>query len=202
MSDFISNTYELEYKYLAGGITLKAFEALANSLKPIDTLTIGSWDLYYEGTNKALPFDFFRYRQGSSPELTIKIKLDSKNNNNRIEYDIPLNPNASEKDVEAVIAGFVGLLGFEFNVRIYKYCSIYFYEKTSLVYYTVQDEEMREIGRYVEVEANKKYPFASTEEAWETVVELEKTLEPLGITAKNRMRKSQWEINRKEKKSV
>ncbi len=88
-------------------------------------------------------------------------------------------------------------MGFEENFKLYKVCFIYFYEKVDIVYYISYNEDMDEVGRYIEVEARKDVDFDTPEEAWDEVKKFEQNLIALGITPQNRMKKSQWEINRK-----
>mgnify|MGYP003353474387 CR=1 FL=1 len=52
-------------------------------------------------------------------------------------------------------------------------------------------EFLEKVHVYMTVEAN------SEEEAWAEVTKYEKVLEPLGITPRNRLKKSLYEINRK-----
>lgn len=198
MGTFETHINELEFKYNANHISVDEFTKFAQSLDSGKLIDVSSWDIYFSGgESNALPFEFVRYRQGPKPELTIKVKSTDKNNNDRLEVDVPLNPETSSDEMEKAVAAFVGQIGFSFNVKIYKSCQIYLFPKTSLVYYVTFDSNMKEVGRYVEVEASKSYPFASKEEAWNEVMALESKLSALNITSKNRMKKSQWEINRK-----
>ena len=192
---FLIKKHELELKYDASNVKLSKFNEFARSLNPVKEIEVYSWDSYYANPAKNdLNFEFLRYRQGPTPELTIKEKTDDKNNNQRIEIDLPLDPNrCSEEDV----AMFCERFNFKLNCKIFKWCSIFFYEKTDMVFYIVYDEEMKEKGRYVEIERRKDVPCNSAEEALAEVKELEKKLEVLGISPQMRMKKSQWELNRK-----
>lgn len=187
---------ELEYKYSADKIKLSDFVDFAKNLFPVKSVDVSSWDYYYTPRKKN-SVQFMRYRAGTHPELTIKHKLSSNNNNNRIETDIPIDPSADAESTLAIINAYTDLLGFSLNFKIYKYCRIFYFEKTTLVYYISFNEEMKEVGRYIEVEARKDYPFKNKEIAWKEVKDLEKKLSSLKITEKNRMKKSQFEINKK-----
>jgi hypothetical protein len=83
------------------------------------------------------------------------------------------------------------------NFRIFKYCSIFFYEKIDTVYYVTYNEEMKETGRFLEIERRKDVPCESEAEAWELVKGFEQKFAIFGITPQHRMKKSQWERNRR-----
>ena len=185
--DFNIELNEIEFKYDAENIKLSDFLQFAESLTPKEKVQIGSWDFYYSG--KGMLFEFIRFRNGSEPELTIKIKNDEKNNQNRFEIDLPL----SKKVSEFLVRKFVELLGFKENFRIFKYCEIFWYEKVDLVYYTIYNKDMKEVGRRIEIEALKNYPFKSPEEAFQEIKTMEQKLSEIGITPQMRLKKSMWE---------
>jgi hypothetical protein len=56
---------------------------------------------------------------------------------------------------------------------------------------------LKELRRFVEIEADEDYRWASEQEAWAHVEKYEKMFEPLGITSRNRMKKSLFEIFKK-----
>jgi len=196
-SDFNIKTREIELKYDAEGIELKKFNDFAYSLNPVHTLEVGSWDSYYANNDEKSDVEFLRFRQGNKPELTTKVKLNDKNNNDRIEIDLPLNPNLPKEELDKVVGHFCDQLNFKLNFKIFKFCSIFFYEKIDIVYYIVYNEDMKEKGRFIEIEARKDATFASQEEALTLVKEMEAKFSIFGITLKNRMKKSQWEMWRK-----
>lgn len=189
MSDnaFEISTTELEFKYAIDDLKLSEFVKFAESMNPKKELEVASWDFYYSGPN--LPFEFMRFRNGPSPEITIKIKNNEKNNNSRVEVDLPLNISVKEW----LVSKFVGLFGFKENFRIYKHCQIYWYEKLDIVYYTMFDKNMVEIGRRVEIEARKDYPFPNQTDAIEEIKSMEKKMSAIGISPQKRMKKSNWE---------
>jgi adenylate cyclase class IV len=201
MEKFDIEVNELELKYDANEVCLSAFNQLSWSEKPESYAEAHSWDIYFSADKAAtihtLPFEFMRLRLGKKPELTIKIKKDGKNNNSRIEIDIPLDPNASSNDLNKVVSEYCKQFNFVENFRIFKYCSIFFYEKIDTVYYVTYDEEMKEIGRFLEIERRKDVPCESEDEAWELVKSFEQKFSIFGITPQHRMRRSQWEMNRK-----
>lgn len=193
MENFEIEITELELKYKADDIKLADFVKFANSLDPVRRVEVASWDVYYSGEN--MPFEFLRFRSGSTPELTIKIKMDDKNNNNRVEVDLPLSPSITEW----IVSKFVGLFGFKENFRVYKYCDIYWYDKLDIVFYVVYDINKTEKGRFIEIEARKDAKFANKEEAWALIKEMETKMSVLGISSANRMKRSLWEMFRSKK---
>jgi adenylate cyclase class IV len=122
-------------------------------------------------------------------ELTIKRKTTDANNNNRVEVNVPTDGKSSTS-----IEAFVDLLGYKKNFSIFKTCKIAFLEKIVLVYYIVYDDNLNEKKRFIEIEANEKFNWTSEEEAWAEVVKYEDMFTALGISAKNRLKKSLYEL--------
>jgi adenylate cyclase class IV len=91
------------------------------------------------------------------------------------------------------IQAFVGLLGYKHNFGIFKTCKIFWLDKVDFVYYVVYDKEFKELRRFIEIEALEDVKWDSEEQAWNEVTKYEKLLEPLGITPRNRMKKSLFE---------
>jgi hypothetical protein len=187
---------ELEYKYEASDVKLTDFMKLADELNPVKKIDVSSWDVYF--TKPGVEGAFQRYRESDTPELTKKVKTRQANNWERIEIDLPLD---SSRINEKLVTTYVGLDGYVKNFKIYKSCFIYWFENTNMVYYTVYDENMKEIGRYLEVEVNKdSLKNISVDKLKEELETLEKKLEILGVTKKNRMKRSLFEIYKKEDK--
>tara|TARA_Y100000033_G_C2667271_1_gene72548 strand:- start:79 stop:531 length:453 start_codon:yes stop_codon:yes gene_type:complete len=134
-----------------------------------------------------------RFRRGLSPELTIKKKLNDKNNFDRVEVNLKLE-NDDIKSVDATAE----LLGFKENFRIHKACWIYYFEHVDIVYYIVHDENMKEKYRFLEIEFLEHVEGFSTEEKLNILNSYEKKLDSLGINAYKRMKRSLFEIFRKE----
>jgi adenylate cyclase class IV len=177
---------EIETKYDATNIKMEDFLKVIDQLPVRDKLLVSSYDEYY--TNK--DSDFIRYRHSNDRgELTIKRKVNEANNNDRVEVNLP-----TQGDNVQTVSAFVGLLGYGHNFSIYKTCNIFWTGKVDLVYYVVYDKEFKEKRRFIEIEADEHLEWESEDEAWNEVVKYEKLLEPLGITPKNRLRKSLFEI--------
>lgn len=184
---------EIEVKYRAKDIKISDYRLLAESLLPTKQLQVSSPDHYYVKSKDM----FIRYRAGSRPELTVKVKINDKDNFVRTEINIPLDLSLSEEDRLKTVAAFCDAIGFTHNFSIFKTCIIYYYEKFNIVYYLVYDLEMVEKERFIEIEMDEKYPWTSEEEAWNELVKIEKHLSELGITSQNRIKKSLYEMFRK-----
>lgn len=192
---------ELEVKYQKDDVKLTDFNKFSWDFKPVNYLEVSSWDYYYGyvGDDKNNEVEFIRYRDGIKPELTIKVKTTDKNNNDRDEIDVPLDPDMNAEQRKYFVEEFCKAMKYELNFKLYKYCSIFYYEKIDTVYYITFNEEMKEQGRFIEIEARKDYKFATKEEAWQCVTDMEKEMSVLGITSQNRMKRSQWEIHRRKR---
>lgn len=148
---------------------------------------------------------FARYRREANKgdnaraELTIKIKPDgAKNNIIREEFNIRV-----DGTPRYTLVKFLSALGFEYNFTVMKTCFIYHMEDATLVSYTVADITDGEIKRednFVEIEVSEEKIHNMTEEqAWEILVKYEKALEGLGINPQKRLRKSLYEMYRRDK---
>jgi adenylate cyclase class IV len=179
---------ELETKYYADDIDMADFIKLVQPLNPT-WMMVSSYDDYF--VNDSDEFIRYRYHEHMG-ELTIKRKTTGANNNNRVEVNVPTDGKSG-----AAIEAFASLLGYKKNFSIFKTCKIAFLEKAVLVYYIVYDENLNEKKRFIEVEAKEDYAWASEEEAWAMVVQYEDMLAPLGISAKNRLKKSLYEMFKK-----
>ena len=188
-SDFNIELTELEFKYDASDIKLSKFVEFAQTINPTRRVEGAGWDIYYSGNGQ--DFEFIRFRQSPDfAELTVKIKNTEKNNNNRFELDLPLLPS---KATSWLLEKFVALLGFKENFRVFKYFDIYWTDKVDIVYYTIYNKDMMEVGRRIEIEARKDYKFQSAEEALAEVKRVEQLMGEIGITPQKRMKKSMWE---------
>lgn len=163
-----------------------------------DFLYIDSDDVYYtkKSERKDVEYEFVRYRFSDGEkraELTTKRKLKDSNNIIRKEQNVRVDQNTRETIHEFVTDG----LGYEYSFKITKYVDIYFFKDATLPFYTVVDEKGKR-DTFVEVEVDEQLLHKITEdEAWAIIKKYEKILEPLGITPKNRLRKSLFEMYRK-----
>ena len=185
---------ELEYKYRADDVGLTEFRQYMADV--MDTtaysIDVSSWDHYYTNGKSV---EFLRYRAAAdSPELTIKKKINKSNSWVRREVDIELSTSPAGPDRNDMDE-FMDILGFKRNFTIYKSCFIYYYKSLVYVYYIVYNEDMKELGRYIEIEVTKggnhkdpKGLLAAAEASLE---------ERFGIGARNRLKRSLFEIYRR-----
>jgi adenylate cyclase class IV len=181
---------EIEYKYNADDISMESFVELIEKDPAVKKkMMVSSYDDYF--TNSEGHFIRYRYTDGRG-ELTIKRKLSDKNNNERVEVNVQ-----TSGDSLPTITAFVDLLNYKHNFGIFKTCKIYWVDKAVLVYYVVYDKELKELRRFIEIEADEDLQWDTEQLAWDEIAKYEKLLEPLGIAPKNRLKKNLFEIFRK-----
>ena len=181
---------ELEYKYKADTVKLQEFVTLMNNLSPISRKDVSSWDHYY--TSIANAEEFIRFRESDNPEMTKKRKVKTSNNWERMEVDLPLDPKRINKKT---VDKWTSVEGYKENFTIYKSCFIFWYDIVNTVYYVVYDENMKECGRFIEIEVNKnKVAELGIDVCFERLKDFEKTLSALGISSQNRLKKSLFEM--------
>lgn len=153
---------------------------------------IQSDDIYYVKTAD----EFIRYRFSESDaraELTIKRKISDKNNIIREETNLRVDGNSFD-----LVENFIKQLGFSFNFRINKQCHIYHGEDATLVFYSVRDLENDKLSHFIEIEVTEGAGFTE-DESWAIIKKYETALAPLGVTAQKRLRKSLFEMYKREK---
>lgn len=182
---------EIETKYYADDIGLDKFEKHVATLPAYrKKMMVSSYDDYF--VNKK--GEFIRYRfTDNRGELTIKRKTTDTNNNERVEVNL-----STSGDNLSAVEAFCNLLGYSYNFGIYKTCRIFWIENVVVVWYVVYDKQMKELKRFIEIEADEDLDWDSEEQAWDEVTKYEKLFEPLGITPRNRVRKSLFELFVKE----
>jgi adenylate cyclase class IV len=190
------NFREVEFKYRADNIGLEAFVNFCTAFKGLKkTFSASGYDHFYDSPKD--PGAFQRLRVGpDANQLTFKRKTEDANNFIRTEHNIDLAPTTSRENIEAYIAEG----GFSYNTSLFKSCFVYEYTRHIFVYYVCYDTDMKETGRYIEVEMSEDYPWASESDAYEELTVLEKLMKPLGITPQSRVKKSLFELYRKEGK--
>lgn len=151
---------------------------------------------------------FLRFRRpshgldGNRQELTTKYKQDgAKNNIQREEKNLRVDNTGAE-----TVKQFIKDFGYKLNFSIWKTCHIYNFDDATLVFYSVYDTtngKASKMDNFVEIEISeeKVEEGVLTEDmAWETVAKYEKALESIGVTARSRLRKSLFEMYRREVK--
>lgn len=165
--------------------------------------------IYVEGPDEYYVKDdkFMRYRRPSfgldnnRSEVTMKTKPEgAKNNIKRREWNWRVD-NTPEHTIREGIKD----LGFEFNFSIWKSCHIYNFDDATLVFYTVYDTtngKPSKTDTFVEIEVSEEGIDAgmSEQKCWDTITKYEKILEPIGVNARSRLRKSLYEMYVREHK--
>lgn len=182
--------HEVEFKYDAKNITLEDFITSCQLIGNLDTYKeIESYDHYYTSGDK-----FIRHRDGEHQELTVKEKTSADNNAVRIEVNLEIN----KQHNETVIPTFCALLGYKHNVSIYKKSYVFADEDYNTVFYIVYSDHLKtkELGRFIEIEANENSVWHSKEEAVNFIESIEQCLAPLGLNKNARLSKSLLEMYR------
>lgn len=147
---------------------------------------------------------FIRYRKPSfgldkgRRQVTWKYKpKDAKNNIQRKEHNWDIG-----KTPEKVIIEQIQDSGAVFNSSIVKNCHIYQFGDATLVFYTVYDTTFgkpKKADHFIEIEVcEEKIADMTEDQAWLVIEKYEKVLSPLGINAQKRLRKSLFEMYRKD----
>lgn len=185
---------EVELKYSAQEIPFSVFKQFAENQEGLEnSIIVSGYDHFF--ANKKDRESFCRHRVGPDlNQLTFKRKApESSNNTVRTEHNLDLKPYITEDQVAALCNEF----GYEYNTSIFKTCFVYKYEWYTLCYYIVADMDQKEVGRFIEIEASESYKWSSEDEAKSAIISIEK-LNKIGLTHKNRLKKSLWEMFRKE----
>jgi adenylate cyclase class IV len=180
---------EIEFKFDAQNISVTDFCNLVENFKPSKNIMVSSYDDFFMNEND----EFIRYRHNNNmQELTIKRKTSNYNNVERIEVNLSIVPQEY-----STINAFVELLGYKHNFRIYKTAKIYWIDNVVICYYIVYDENMTELNRFIEIEANEDMEFLNELEAWDSIRYYEEKMKCIGINSKRRLRKSLFEMYKK-----
>jgi len=150
---------------------------------------------------------FMRFRRPSHgldenrQELTTKYRQDgSKNNIQREEKNLRV-----DKTEEKTIKAFVADVGYKPNFSVWKTCHIYNLDDATLVFYSVYDttdgQQSPKVDNFFEIEVDEETVSKMTEaEAWGIITKYESIFAHLGITAQKRLRKSMFDMYKREVK--
>lgn len=185
---------EVEFKYNAQGMDLVEFKEFCKYRPNLKKKVIAFGpDHFYQKSGDV--DSFCRHRVGGDiNQLTFKRKTLDANNYIRTEHNLDLRPGITEEQVSALAGEF----GYVYNTSIYKSCFVYTYDWYTLVYYICYDTTMEELGRFVELEVAEDYPWQNAKDAWDQLVALERICKPLGISPQSRLKRSLFELFRKE----
>lgn len=178
---------EIETKYKADNVSLSDFQALCKD--PVEIVLASGFDYFYYNIQE--PTAFGRYRKGAdTSQITVKRKTSSSNNYVRGEINLNIKDNVDLGTVTALFETF----GYQYTNCLYKSCFIYKYPLHTFVYYICYNKDMKELGRYIEVEMSEEHDWSSETAAWESLLELESKLKPLGIVPQSRVKRSLFEM--------
>ena len=184
---------EIEFKYKASSLTLSEFKFFCVSRKPDKFQIISGYDHFYSNTSTT--DSFYRHRVNTNEnQLTFKRKTDSSNNFIREEHNIDLPLSVSEEKIKDLC----NITGYQYNFSIFKNCFIYNYSYYTLVFYICYDINLNELDRFIEIEMKEDHDWVDEQEAYGELLTLEKLCQNLGISSKDRINKSLFELFRRD----
>lgn len=202
MDELIEKLTEFETKYRVEPHLLTEFKRIVGNLGPEKLkgfIYVEGPDYYFTKPDGS----FARYRRPSHgldngrSEVTIKVKPEGAKNNikrKEVNWRVDTTP-------EDAIREGLSLMGYKPNFNIFKTCHIYNLTDSTLVFYTVYDETDGKVTKedtFVEIEIDEHLISTLTQDqAMELIVKYEKLLEPLGLNAQRRLRKSLFEMYRR-----
>lgn len=194
---------EFETKYRVEPHLLTEFKKIVGMLPGLEKfIYVEGPDYYFTKADGS----FARYRRPSHgldngrSEVTVKVKPEgAKNNIIRKE----VNWRVDETPEDAIREG-LRLMGYMPNFSIWKGCHIYNFADVTLVMYTVfdtTDGRASKTDSFVEIEISEEKISEMTEDqAWDMIAHYEEVLKELGINARCRLKKSLFEMYRRESK--
>lgn len=183
---------EVEFKYDAKNINLSAFKEFCMKKDPVSYIMAAGHDHFYHNSKDLT--SFYRHRVGAGiNQFTFKKKTVEENNFIRIEHNIDLDLDVTRDKILYLCKD----LGYEYNTTIFKNSFIYVYEYYVMAYYIVYDNDMKEIGRFLEIEMNEEFPWENEKQAWGELIILERIHKPLGIDSSKRIKDSLFELFKK-----
>jgi len=183
--------FETKYKMQDGNVQYE-FKRVMEQEHDLSCFFVQSDDVYYVKGDEFLRYRFSDDKKIKRSELTYKAK--HKEHNNIIRKEVNLRVDPSDRKT---VTEFCETLGFDLSFTIRKACHIYEASDATLVFYSVWDED-NSLTHFIEIEVDEELiPSLTEDEAWDIIKKWEKVLEPFGIKAQNRLRKSLFEMYRK-----
>jgi adenylate cyclase class IV len=180
---------EIELKFKAT-VSLSKFKEFCQKRNPRNYVEVAGWDYFY--SNPQEPESFFRHRVNPK-ESQVTFKRKTHKDNNYIREEKNFDTQFSREQV----ADLCAISGYTYNSTIFKNCFIYNYEDHTLVFYICYDVEMKELGRFIEIEMKEDYPWANEDEAFSKLTILEKLCKPLELSPAARVSQSLFEMYRR-----
>jgi hypothetical protein len=199
----IEKLTEFETKYRVEAHLLTEFKRIVGSLAGLEKfIYVEGPDYYFTKKDGS----FARYRRPSHgldngrSEVTIKVKPEGAKNN-IVRKEVNWRVDATPED--AIREG-LSLMGYTPNFSIWKGCHIYTFQDATLVFYTVfdtTDGKASKADSFVEIEVcEEKVSELTHDQAMEIIVKYEEAMADLGITARHRLKKSLFEMYRRDSK--
>lgn len=184
---------EFETKYRVEGDLVMKFKEIISEMDYKNFVYAEGPDFYYTKPDGS----FLRYRKATTEkrsEVTMKEKPSgAKSNIKRKEVNWRVDNTPKDTIIEGAL-----MMGYTFNFSIWKSCHIYNFKDATLVFYTVRDDNNK-LDHFMEIELDEDSIHKLTlAQAMDKIRKYEKVLEPLGITHKNRLKKSLYEMYVKE----
>jgi len=186
----LDNHTEFETKYRVDGDLQFKFKALVSDADYKNFIYAEGPDYYFTKPDGS----FLRYRKATTEkraEVTIKEKPQGAKHN-VLRKEVNWRVDHTPKDT---IYEGADMMGYTFNFSIWKACHIYkMRDNTTLVFYTVRGENNK-VDHFIEIELDEhNIGKLSEAEAWGLIRKWEDFLSPLGITHRNRLTKSLYEM--------
>lgn len=200
----IGKHVEVETKYRVEPHLLTEFKRIVGGMDGLEKFIYVEGPDYYFTNGKG--DNFIRYRRpahgldNGRSEVTVKVKPEgAKNNIMRTEVNVRV-----DQSPEDSVRAFVALMGYTPNFSIWKGCHIYNLKDATLVFYSVYDTtdgKASKMDNFVEIEVSEEHVQDMTEEqAWVIITKYEKALEDVGLNPQKRLRKSLFEMYRRDSK--
>jgi len=189
-NELLPHHTEFEAKYKVTGDSQYRFKAIVSELDYKTFTYCEGPDIYFTKPDGS----FLRFRKATTEkraEVTMKEKpIGAKSNIKRKE----VNWRVDGTPAETIFAG-AEMMGYQRNFSIWKACHIYkMKDDTTLVFYTVRGED-NSVQHFIEIEVDEKTISKLTlKEAMNVIRKYEDILQPMGITYRNRLKSSLYEM--------
>lgn len=192
---------EFETKYEVEFSVLSAFKKISRTIPNLKNfLYTEGPDTYYsnpDGTPGRYRVTEFPIEKEQFAQWTVKTKPEgAKNNIKRREPNWLVRGTTAEEIDQGALD-----MGFKYNFKIWKMCHIYKFADATIVFYTVIEDGKTSEKHLIEIEVDEETIHNLTEDqAWEVIRKYEKLLEPTGVNPQKRLRRSLYEMYRKDLK--
>lgn len=174
---------EIEFKYKAE-VTIEEFHTICKDRGNFKYFDGSGTDRFYAN---GVEDQFFRHRFGPGiNQLTFK-KKQNKDIFNRIETNLELRSDTTEETVQALLE----TQGYSPQNSLYKISHNYKYSWGVATYYICYNDNMNELGRFIEIELEENN---SVHSSTFQLAQIEKTFKSLGLFPNKRLNRSLFEM--------